>query len=107
MARRFAPVLLLLAVGLLPATATANVPLGSTALMRRPAGFSGSLPAGLYDFTGFLTAHAVSQNGRYVVFMSTADGMAPNDNDGVRNVYVRDTQTNTTTLVSAASDGTP
>ena len=47
-----------------------------------------------------------SNNARYWVFVSEADGLATDDNDSVDNVYVRDTTNETTTLVSRATDGT-
>jgi Tol biopolymer transport system component len=46
---------------------------------------------------------AISPNGRYVAFESDADNLSIRDNDAVRNVFVRDTQTATTTLVSRAT----
>ena len=52
---------------------------------------------------------SVSADGRYVTFESAADDLAPGDNSDVDNVYVRDTDTNATTLVSApngSTDGT-
>jgi Tol biopolymer transport system component len=48
--------------------------------------------------------HAISADGRYVVFSSDADGLAGNDSDGRYDVFLRDTLLATTTLVSA---GTP
>ena len=46
---------------------------------------------------------AVSADGRYVVFESTADNPSDVDNDSVVNIYVRDRQAGTTELVSRAS----
>ncbi|MDP8942876.1 MAG: hypothetical protein M3N16_01955 [Actinomycetota bacterium] len=45
---------------------------------------------------------AISADGRYVAFESNADNLSAEDNDAVLNVFVRDTQTGTTTLVSRA-----
>jgi Tol biopolymer transport system component len=45
----------------------------------------------------------VSQDGRYVVFESTADNLSGADNDSVVNLYVRDRQTGRTELVSRAT----
>ena len=49
---------------------------------------------------------AVSGDGRYVTFASMADDLVPNDTNGRWDVYVRDLQNGTTTLVSVNSDGT-
>lgn len=50
---------------------------------------------------------SISADGRYVAFESYADNLSSDDNNAVENVYVRDFQTNTTTLVSrqSAADG--
>ncbi len=45
----------------------------------------------------------ISGDGRFVVFDSDADNLAPDDVDTVRNVYVRTVRAGTTTLVSRAS----
>ena len=42
----------------------------------------------------------ISGNGRYVLFTSHAGDLVSNDTNGAADVYVRDLQTNTTTLVS-------
>ena len=46
---------------------------------------------------------SVSGDGRHVAFQSRADNLSDEDNDAVINVYVRDLQAGTTTLVSRAS----
>ena len=50
---------------------------------------------------------SISADGRYVAFRSTADNLSAADDDAVLDIFVRDTQANTTTLVSrqSASDG--
>jgi Tol biopolymer transport system component len=48
---------------------------------------------------------AISANGRYVAFTSSASNLVAGDTNGVTNVFVRDLYTNTTTLVSAAMGG--
>ena len=48
-------------------------------------------------------APSVSADGRYVAFASTADNLVDGDNDVFTNVFVRDMQTGTTTLVSEPS----
>jgi len=47
----------------------------------------------------------VSADGRYVVFCSDATDLVPADTNGVRDVFVRDRQANTTTRVSVDSNG--
>src|SRR5262245_17300231 len=46
---------------------------------------------------------SVSGDGRFVTFQSRADNLSDEDNDAVINVYVRDLEAATTTLVSRAS----
>ncbi|PYJ56499.1 MAG: hypothetical protein DME24_22060 [Verrucomicrobia bacterium] len=49
---------------------------------------------------------AASTDGRYVVFESEASNLVANDTNGVSDVFMRDLQTGTTTLVSVNSAGT-
>ena len=49
---------------------------------------------------------SVSADGRFVVFVSGADNLSAEDNDGVANVFVRDLQAGTTTFVSRANGAT-
>ncbi|MHB8086324.1 MAG: TolB family protein, partial [Dehalococcoidia bacterium] len=49
---------------------------------------------------------SISADGRYVAFASAASNLVPGDTNGVPDVFVRDRQSNATTLVSLASDGT-
>jgi Tol biopolymer transport system component len=46
---------------------------------------------------------SVSADGRYIAFQSAADNLDPDSNDSVTDVFVRDLQTDTITLVSRAS----
>src|SRR5262249_8574251 len=46
---------------------------------------------------------AISADGRYVAFESFSTNLPPDANRGIEQVFVRDLQTNTTTLVSRAS----
>src|ERR1039458_3043405 len=46
-----------------------------------------------------------SINGRYVVFQSDASDLVPGDTNGVTDVFLRDTYTGTTRLISVAADG--
>jgi Ca2+-binding RTX toxin-like protein len=48
---------------------------------------------------------SISGNGRYVVFESNATDLVAGDTNGATDIFVRDLQTNTTTRVSAAGDG--
>jgi Tol biopolymer transport system component len=49
---------------------------------------------------------AISADGRYVTFESDASNLVDGDVNGVSDVFVRDTLTGTTRLVSVATDGT-
>ena len=64
------------------------------------AGVPGSAP-------GSATAASISADGRYVVFSSTASNLVANDDNGARDVFLRDRQLGTTTLESSAVDGSP
>ncbi len=56
---------------------------------------------------GVLSARSVaSANGRFIVFQSDFDNLVPGDNNGVRDVFVRDQVAGTTTLVSVNASGT-
>lgn len=48
----------------------------------------------------------VSRGGRFVVFQSDSDGLVDNDDDSVTNIYLRDNDSGTTTLLSRTQDGT-
>lgn len=47
----------------------------------------------------------VSANGRYVVFQSDASDLVPGDTNGASDIFLRDTYTGTTRLISVAMDG--
>jgi hypothetical protein len=49
---------------------------------------------------------AISANGHYVVFSSDASNLANGDNNGTRDVFIRDLNSNTTNLVSVSLTGT-
>ncbi len=88
------------------------VPLDSTFLVTRPSGL-GPLTAGITNdswtsgdvgvFDEVAGRRLQSADGRYIAFVSHADGLSAVDADTVSNVYVRDNQTNTTMLVSRAT----
>jgi Tol biopolymer transport system component len=46
---------------------------------------------------------AISDDGRYIAFQSLSDNLSDDDDDAVSDVFFRDTQANTTTLVSRAT----
>ena len=50
-------------------------------------------------------APAISGDGRFVVFVSDASNLVPEDNNNASDVFLRDLQTGTTTLVSLRFDG--
>lgn len=66
---------------------------------------SGALP----DVVSGLTAHALSGDGRLVVFSNNANGMVPglDNNSGTVHVYARDMVTGAIELVSAGGAGQP
>ena len=63
----------------------------------------GGVPAGLPGVAN--NNPAVSDDGRFVVFASTASNLVAGDDNNAADIFVRDRTNNTTTLVSAAPDG--
>lgn len=55
---------------------------------------------------GYSTEPGISADGRYVVFTSGADNLAAGDTNEAQDVFLRDLQTETTTLLSVNSSGT-
>jgi hypothetical protein len=89
-------------LGLVASSALA-APAGTTLLVSRPTGTGLFTPP--KDGSANASAQlAVSDDGRYVAFVSSAPGLDPAAMPFVENVYLRDTVANTTTLVSR-SDG--
>ena len=72
---------------------------GTTTLVSRNVGGTGPGNDGSFS-NGF------SADGRYVLFGSFASDLVPNDVNGTRDVFRRDLETNTTTLVSVNAAGT-
>jgi len=79
-----------------------DVMAGATDLIsaRHPA-LPSPTPNGISD----LTPSSVSASGRFVVFGSDADDLAPNDTNGCRDVFVRDLATGANILVSVSTNG--
>jgi Tol biopolymer transport system component len=57
----------------------------------------------IYFFT--MDPPVISANGRFVAFISSDDNLVPGDGNGSGDVFVRDTQLNSTERVSIADDG--
>jgi len=49
---------------------------------------------------------AISSDGRFVAFVSTAPDLVPGDTNGKADIFLKDMQTGAITLISAAADGT-
>jgi Tol biopolymer transport system component len=64
-----------------------------------------ALAAGAQGNSGS-TNPSISTDGRYVAFISYATNLVTGDTNGVHDIFVRDRQTGTTTLVSKSSSGT-
>ena len=105
--RYLRPVLPALALtALLAGSAQASAP-GTSVVVDQPTGFADPL-RGAGNMSDLASGGgAVSLDGRYVVFQSTADGMSDRDADGVENVYRKDRLTGALELVTVASDGGP
>jgi Ca2+-binding RTX toxin-like protein len=57
--------------------------------------------------SSFFNPPSISADGRFVAFDSNASNLVPEDTNNTYDVFVRDTLTNTTTLVSVDSAGNP
>jgi archaellum component FlaF (FlaF/FlaG flagellin family) len=55
---------------------------------------------------GFSQFPEISNDGRFVSFVSSADNLVPGDTNGVTDIFVQDLETNTIERVNVASDGT-
>ena len=79
-----------------------HVPAGTNELVsvHHPA-----LPSRAPNGFSVLFSTSVSTNGRYVAFASDADNLAPNDTNGFRDVFLRDTWAGTNALVSIGTNG--
>jgi Tol biopolymer transport system component len=54
----------------------------------------------------FSSEPAITPDGRFVVFSSSANDLVPKDSNGFQDVFMRDLQTGTTTLISVSTNGT-
>ncbi len=70
----------------------------TTTLVSRASGAAGAKASGSSG-----AGPAISGDGRFVVFSNNATNLSPDDPDTLNDVYVRDLQANTTTLVSRAT----
>jgi Tol biopolymer transport system component len=61
--------------------------------------------AGGGSANGFSTRPVISANGRYVAFVSNAPDLTANKTNRTDDIFVRDLQAGTTTLVSVSADG--
>src|SRR4028119_321665 len=57
------------------------------------------------NFTNFVSTPSISADGRLVAFSSNSSNLVPGDTTNNNDIFVRDTLTNTTTLVSVDSAG--
>ena len=65
-----------------------------------------SVASGGVQANGDSLGTSISANGRYLSFVSLASNLVSGDTNGLNDVFVRDTMTNTITRVSVASGGT-
>src|SRR5207249_10445981 len=59
-----------------------------------------------FSADGLSSEPAISSDGRYVVFTSSADNLVPGDSNKKEDVFIRDLQASTTALVSWNLSGT-
>lgn len=64
-----------------------------------------TLPSASPNGLSSIASTSMSADGRYVVFVSDADNLTPNDTNGCQDVFVRDLAAGTTVLVSANTNG--
>ncbi len=65
-----------------------------------------SLSSTNQDITSIGIQPSISADGRFVAFRSQTSNLVPNDTNGSADIFVRDRQLNTTTLISVSSTGT-
>ena len=64
-----------------------------------------SLSSAGAEATGYCNKPSISGDGRFVVFLSSATTLVANDTNGYRDAFLRDLQTNQTSLVSVSTGG--
>ena len=64
-----------------------------------------SLSSAGAEANGYCNKPSISGDGRFVVFLSSATTLVAGDTNGYRDAFVRDLQTNQTSLVSVSSSG--
>ena len=82
-----------------------NLSANTTTLVSRSSGFAPYAADVNSSRFGESFQNRISADGRFVVFESDADSLSNADNNRYRNVFVRDTLTDTTMLVSAGPSG--
>src|SRR5437763_5037303 len=73
---------------------------GTTSLQSRPSGLA-PVPPGSENH-GFAGRQSISDDGRYVVFLSRSDDLVPGGGDRFQHVFVRDMTNNTVELIDRA-----
>jgi Tol biopolymer transport system component len=96
---RLSLLLTLAVLAALPAAAHA-FPAGRTLIASGDATLAAALPAPVGQYTIVDYRGAVSDDGRYVAFSSTSDGLSTEDDDRYSNVYVKNRATGAVTLAS-------
>ena len=97
------PALATLTLLLVPWSPAQAAPVGSTVIVDRPTGF-GALPFDGNNDTE-LGPHAISADGRFVVFTSDADALSALDDDSATNVFRLDRQTGEVAQVDTTAQG--
>ena len=64
-----------------------------------------STATGGTEVSGASLTPAISANGRYVVFASSAPNLVATDSNGAQDIFLKDVTTDTTTLVSSTGNG--
>jgi hypothetical protein len=91
---------------LLSITALSTMGQTPTLVSSTNTGASGSGASVVYDFANAFKSRSVSDDGRYVVFTSTAGNLTSiNDTNSNYDIFLRDLRTGTTTLVSVNNAG--
>ncbi|PSB15514.1 DUF4347 domain-containing protein [Phormidesmis priestleyi ULC007] len=84
-------------IALLPSVAQ---PIGTISLVSRQSNDPALMPKTGSEDSTLTAGNAVSADGRYVVYTSKAPELASNDANGAQDVFIRDNQTKTVTLIS-------